>query len=510
MAPQLQHIPIQAPGFLGLNTQDSPTGLSPGFASIAENCIIDKLGRIASRKGWEYVTTSGGSALSGSTGITVMHKFTSRAGTETFLSAGNEKVFTGDETLVDDTPGAATITANDWKIVEFNDDAYYFQAGHEPLMWDSSAGDHIRVQDHGSYAGTIPQGNEAIAAFGRLFVADVNNNAYTVYWSDLLQGMVWTGGTSGSIDITKFWPDDDDEIVALAAHNNRLIIFGKTSILVFTGANSPATMQLEDTIKNIGCIARDSVVKVGTDVMFLSASGYRSLARTIQEKSLPFRDISKNVRDDLLVDYQAETEQIKAVYSQEEAFVLLAFLSRNKVYCFDMRQPLEDGSHRTTTWVDIDPQALHRSADGTLYLGQGSGIAQYTGYQDNSSSYKMRYYSSALDFGEEVSSMLKFLKKFGITVIAAQSPTVTLKWGYEYRSNDFSESFTLNTANFGEYNVSEYNTTSEYSASLVLENARVNGSGSGTVVTVGIETDINGTSLSIQKIDIFATIGRLF
>jgi hypothetical protein len=35
MAKELQHVTISAPGFLGINTQDSPIGLNPAYASIA-------------------------------------------------------------------------------------------------------------------------------------------------------------------------------------------------------------------------------------------------------------------------------------------------------------------------------------------------------------------------------------------------------------------------------------------------------------------------------------------
>jgi hypothetical protein len=39
MAQQLQNITISAPGFFGLNTQDSPIGLDPSFAAVADNCV---------------------------------------------------------------------------------------------------------------------------------------------------------------------------------------------------------------------------------------------------------------------------------------------------------------------------------------------------------------------------------------------------------------------------------------------------------------------------------------
>ena len=58
MAKQLQSIAIQAPGFFGLNTQDSPTSLPEQFALVADNCVIDQFGRVGARKGWTYETSA--------------------------------------------------------------------------------------------------------------------------------------------------------------------------------------------------------------------------------------------------------------------------------------------------------------------------------------------------------------------------------------------------------------------------------------------------------------------
>ena len=52
MSQTLQTVSISAPGFFGLNTQDSPLDLAAGFALVATNCVIDQYGRIGSRKGW--------------------------------------------------------------------------------------------------------------------------------------------------------------------------------------------------------------------------------------------------------------------------------------------------------------------------------------------------------------------------------------------------------------------------------------------------------------------------
>ena len=49
MSQALQSVAISAPGFFGLNTQDSPLDLQAGFALVASNCIIDQYGRIGAR-----------------------------------------------------------------------------------------------------------------------------------------------------------------------------------------------------------------------------------------------------------------------------------------------------------------------------------------------------------------------------------------------------------------------------------------------------------------------------
>ena len=50
MSQQIQTFSITAPGFYGLNTQDSSLDLASGFALNAINCVIDQYGRIGARK----------------------------------------------------------------------------------------------------------------------------------------------------------------------------------------------------------------------------------------------------------------------------------------------------------------------------------------------------------------------------------------------------------------------------------------------------------------------------
>ena len=70
---------ISAPGFYGLNTQDSPLDLASGFASVATNCVIDQFGRIGSRKGFSRVNSASGNL--GANNVTVLHELIQTDGT---------------------------------------------------------------------------------------------------------------------------------------------------------------------------------------------------------------------------------------------------------------------------------------------------------------------------------------------------------------------------------------------------------------------------------------------
>ena len=506
MAQQLQSITITAPGFAGINTQDAPLSQEPTFAAVADNCVIDKEGRIAARKG--YSILNGNDLLGSSDGIESMGEFVAEDGDVTFFSAGNNKIFSGTTTMVDETPAGYTITDNNWKMVNFNDHMYFFQRGHEPLVHAAHDGFIDPMSAHSHATGTPPEGHVCLAAFGRLWVADFVDDKSTIYWSDLLNGTHWTGGSTGSIDLTNVWPTGYDTITALAAHNGFLIIFGRNSILVYEGAASPANMTLTDTISNIGCVNRDAVVSTGRDLIFLDDSGVRSLSRTIQEKSAPIGDVSKNVNNDVKSLFAAETGNIKMHYSPRQAFVLLNFPVLGVVYTFDTRFPLQDGSYRATTWSHMNPLCFAETAVEELYVGVLDGIAEYTGYTDNNTAYLLSYFSHPLSFGS--TSNLKFLKKINLTTFDGAEATVVLNWAYDYSGAYTKQAYVLPKSNVGQYNISEFNTEAEYSSSIALINRqKINASGQGTVVAVGVETTVEGKSIAIQELNIHALLGRI-
>lgn len=604
MAEQLLAGSIAAPGFFGLNTQDSSVQLSSGFALEANNCVIDQYGRIGARKGWVKVNSSS----FGAGKVRTVHEFVKADGNLTFAAANNKiygtipststyaeypiadinffsgtysqsgttvtvtsvdnhNLIVGDTIFFDatsgtftdgfytvaTTPGAKTFTFtttsgtssgnclgidiltsytisdDNWQVADMpygtglsaSAHSIWVQEGHETLVLHrlgTPAHTHVDgygFQRLGDVATSLPVGYTtstfkpscALYAFGRLWVANTDpTDTQTVYFCDLQNPANWTTGTSGRLDLSAVI-QTGEPVIAIAQHNGFLVFFTPNQIITYSGAKDPSTMALVDIITGVGCIARDTVQSVGgTDVLFLSKTGVQSLQRVIQEKSLPFRDVSKNVRDTLLTLVNSEvTKNIKAIYYPTDALYLLALPSSGFTYCFDTRGVLENGASRTTVWKQINPSAFCVTYDKKLYLGQTGYIGNYTGYSDNDTAYRMSYYTNYFDFDQPTTT--KMLKKINIVAIGGSAQSISFKWGFDYTSNYNSGVVILDTMTVYEYGIAEYG-IAEYSNGIALDNAQIQAGGSGKVVQLGFESDINNTPLSIQKIDFGLKTGK--
>ena len=547
MASQLLTQSIAAPGFYGLNLQESSITLSSGFALKAQNCVIDKYGRIGARRGWTPVNSAVNTDLGSGNAVEFIFEVVTGGGTDV-LSAGNNKLFVGTTTMTTktvrntDNSGNATytITANDWQgaalsygdVSDFQPHVYMAQAAHPMLVYHElptsgsafdahnsgtfgyqRVGDDAKLPSNHSTATFMP--SWVCSAYGRIWCGGISGDTQTVYFSDLLAGTDFLNGSAGYLNLQEVFPNGDP-VVAAAAHNGYIIFFGKKNTAIYANPLDTASLTLVEVITNVGCIARDSVQSLGTDVMFLSDAGVRSLQRVIQEKSLPMRDISKNVRDELMSAVASETDltKIKSIYFERDAIYLLTLPTTKFVYCFDTRAALQDNSMRVTVWDSIDPKAFFVTQDRNLLIGKPGYIAKYFGYSDNTSSYRLQYYTNYFDF--DAATSLKVLKKIGWILIGGTNQSVAIKWGFDYSEGYQATTYLLDTAVVYEYNNStvdtipgstEYN-IAEYTSGIVLDRFSINAGGQGTVLQLGLEADINGNPLSIQKIDVGIKKGK--
>lgn len=528
MAGQLKVATVNAPGFLGLNSQDSEVTLESGYATQAINCVIDRSGRLASRRGYMSVTTDNGT-LADNEEIMSMFEFKDVDGTLTVLSGGGGKLFTGLDTLVEkklrnstDTADIALSTsADNWEWAALasgsgptvNGEAFAVQNGNPAIKYHNPGSGFLfqRVGD----TGAVPTGytvdtfdpNCALAAFGRMWYASTSVERLTVYYSQLLLGDTLTGVGSGLLDISAV-VGNNDEIVAIKDHNKYLIIFCKNNIVVYANADDPTNITLADVVTGIGCLSRDTVQKTGTDLIFLSKSGVRSFNRTIEENSMPMRELSINIRDELVADLGNETiSELKSAYFERDAFYLLSFPSTQKIYCFDMRQSLKNGGSRVTVWSRLPYKAFLSSETRQLYFGVAGGISEYRGYQDDGEQYRMIYFTSSTDVGGP--SQLKVLKKVNLVVIANETQDFVIKYGFDYRTVYTPRIYFSNESQVpSEYNIAEYG-IGEYTGGLLINTLQVNLGGAGRVVKFGVETEVNGSPVSIQKADLFFKMGKI-
>ena len=474
-------------------TQASSTGSGTGFTAdvIITGGLITSLNITANGSAYvvgEVITLS----VSGSTPVTVA-KLT---------------------VAVVSTQVGSAATDDNWKMMSLNNSCYFVQSGNTPRVYDHEA-DTYRVD-----SGLMPRASCGISAFGRLWLADTStDNHSVVYYSTRLNGTDFDlngNGDTGSFNCAEFWPTGYDEVQALAAHNGRLVIFGKDNILVYAQADGdPAAAKadggiyLEDSIRGIGCIARDSVQSTGSDVVFLDHTGLRSLARTISENSLPIGDISANIRTKLNKNISGlvSTERIRSVFIPEEQLYLLIGSQVGVTLAFSTSQIAPTGAMRVTRWPSVDITGATTHDGNTLFTSSEQGVVKYEGYDDNGESYKMRYYTHFLSFGD--STKLKIPKRIALTMLAGQVEELKLFWAFDYEGVYRSAVIELPApANFGEYGIAEYG-ISEYTGGVTMIRKAEQAGGSGYVLQVGVEVDIFGAQFSLQEINIQTLIGRI-
>ncbi len=569
MAQPQQVLKIEAPGFQGINTEDSPYGLDTSFCLRADNAIIDQNGRIGAREAFathttidnvpystnanmasetKRITRTGSGDIDGNTYVLGVMCHEQRDANDTILSTDYyivEDVLTpeGDQELDSLAYPAVLVPANlaNAEILSFNNNIYILSKDNPALKFDGSTitalfsgtpdTDYILPQDDTGVIASEMSSDIGVAAYGRMWLTGVTDYN-TIFYSDLLIPTQWYDGratpvdtqnTAGIIDVSEYWPNGGDRITAMAAHNNFLVVFGRSSILIFANAASgdPAGadgMRLEDTIKNIGAVGRDSVVNTGNDVLFVDDTGVRSLGRTIQEKSVPIGDLTYNVRYDIVevIKQTADKRTIQLAYLPEKDISVCLFPEGNQAYVLEMRAPSATGGYKMTRWTEcVFDRIEYIERDGAVSVLMGSnngeGFLAYDGYtQYNGRDYLFQWASTALTFGD--SSMLKFLKKIAITLVSRKTTSEgTVQWGFDGYLTDTSK-FDVEgylAALFGEEDAT-FGVALFGAAPFSITRYRKNVKGSGNVVRVGHTNKINGNPLSIQEIVIHITTGRIY
>jgi hypothetical protein len=230
---------------------------------------------------------------------------------------------------------------------------------------------------------------------------------------------------------------------------------------------------------------------------------------------MPLSDLSINVKTEIISLVETRTAPTASIYSPENSFYLITFPDTQTTYCFDLKGRLENGGYRVTRWTSAPFKSYERKTDGTLLVGTNDGIGEYAGYTDEyndagtitPSSYRFRYYSPGLTFGDPAKT--KLLKKIRPTLVGANSATVFIKWAYDFGTTYSTQEFTVGNQVPYYFNepASEY-TVAEFTGGTTTTRPPVNTTGGGSIITIGLESEINGFALSLQEINVLALMGK--
>ena len=299
------------------------------------------------------------------------------------------------------------------------------------------------------------------------------------------------------------------DVVQIKPFRDNLFVFGNKNIKKITVTASNA-FALENVTSNIGCVARDSVLEIGGDLMFLSPDGFRPVAGTSRVGDIELETLSKPIQSTLVdliknEDMDALTGVVIRSKSQVRYFVTstnggsvvaatdaigiiggLTDTSGSIEWEFGELLGIR-ASCATSDYVGTDEIILHGDHDGKVYR-------QENGTSFNGSNIISVYATPYLDFGE--TEQRKVIRKLN-TFVRAEGP------------------FEMNLAidyDWGDYNTKAPSTYTQTSAGAPTTYAGRNINYNGSNVIYGgaskpiMTSDIQGSGFSVRAT--FVTDGQ--
>ena len=540
MAKELSYQPLPNLGINGLNTQDNPATLDSSYLTQADNIVLRESGRIAFRKGVKQKVAPSGTAI----GSLVEHN---DSGTNKIFASYGTSIYTVDFTSPasafptgdDDTKHTVSGSSGDWQFVNFNDRLHCFHTGVVPQRYDGSLGSGSKWTAHATDPAGITTFDPSCAMgyYGRIWCGGISENKDTVFYSNLLDGDDWTGGSTGYINLKTVW--GTDEIVAIAPFYGKLVIFGKNNIVIYDSPDVVGSLALNEVIRGVGLVSRDSVQAIGDDLVFLSNTGLRSLARTTEKDKLPLTDLSLNIKD-TLIRHIGQSSSVKSTYVENEGIYIMTFTASNITYVFDFKHRTPNGAPRVTNWTfdnDREPASMTYTTLYGLLIGQKDGsLAGYEGYYDTdlagastytNSSYTADFTTTWVNLGQSVAASL--LKRLFMVLEGGSGATLGLKWYKDFSpSPSKTTSITLNPVTTGSTSLwgassSLYGATtvththdsavhpssSTYKPVYGLQEYRTPLTGSAKNLKIAISIESNGFDTSLQDLTLLHKQGKI-
>lgn len=261
-------------------------------------------------------------------------------------------------------------------------------------------------QDLGSTSGTgtdsPPDSEVALYFRNRMWVLKDNQ----LYWS-----AVFSADYSAAFDTVSdaYRIPVGEERTLLGLRDQGIIVIGEDQIWGINPSVTPAATDKPEIILDQGCVAGDTAVQVGDDILFLARDGVRGLFRTQLDKvqggasfplSFPLKDEYESIN-------WAQISKATAVYFDNKYFISLpvdASSTNNEVWVY---YPAYNSWMVITGWnvsswakLRIDGQEKLYAIDST----DGSVYEAWKGFDDNGTAIDFEEQGRKEDLGEPLRS----------------------------------------------------------------------------------------------------------
>tara|TARA_R110001606_G_scaffold152563_1_gene293333 strand:- start:141 stop:1805 length:1665 start_codon:yes stop_codon:yes gene_type:complete len=310
---------------------------------------------------------------------------------------------------------------------------------------------------------------------------------------------LWTsaagsGQIASGFDVLQIKPFRDD-----------LFVFGTNSIKKIN-VNSSNNFALAQVTANVGCVARDSVLEIGGDLMFLAPDGFRPVAGTSRIGDVELETVSKPIQAtlvDLIANEDMNTLNGVVIRSKSQIRYFIGDASKDTSDSIGILGGLTNNSG-SIEWEFGELLGIRASCCESGYIGtsefilhgdyDGKVFQQEQGTSFNGGDIVSIYATPYLDFGE--TEQRKTLRKIN-TFIRAEGPLeMLLSMTYDWGDADVSTPATYSQASTGaptRYGGRNIN----YNATNVLY-----GGSSKPIMT----SDIQGSGFAAQAT--FVTVGQ--
>lgn len=293
-----------------------------------------------------------------------------------------------------------------------------------------------------------PDSPKFAASFkNHMFLAGDTSEPFNLYFSAPLAETDFSPANGAGVINVGF------EIVQIKPFRDTLYIFGKNAIKALVGTNI-ADFVMSEVTTNLGCVASDSVVELGGNLLFLGPDGFRPVAGTSKIGDVELETISKQIQftvnailqelvaDDIDPELVSSVvirkkSQFRLFIPSEGTFGLLGGLrQRDGGFSFEYSQLFGfPATCASSGYVGVDEFVIHGDANGKVHK-------QETGSSLNGdpilSIYQTPYY-----YFEDPTIRKNF---YNLTTFLRSEGSATISLGVSYDFDDSQNVF--NPANY--------------------------------------------------------------